>query len=86
MRTLALVATACYETNKMNILNLLLGVKTAFATGTLTASDTLPIVQGGIETLKDTLVAFLPVILPVAIVLAIFFGAYYWIKHAGHGR
>ena len=54
--------------------------------GTLTASDTLPIVQGGIDSLKANLLAFLPLILPVAITLSVFFGAYYWIKHAGHGR
>jgi|GEM_PF-6131402 len=65
----------------------LVGISTASAaTGELTASDTLPIVQGGIDSLKENLLSFLPVILPVAITLAIFFGAYYWIKHAGHGR
>ena len=61
-------------------------VSVASATGTLTATDTLPIIEGGIDSLKATLLAFLPVILPVVIVLGILFGAYAWISRAGRGR
>lgn len=44
------------------------------------------IVSDGLTSLQETLVAFLPIILPAAILLAIFFGAYFWVKHAGRGR
>jgi len=53
--------------------------------GELCAADLQPILDAGLDRWKDTIVSFGTFLLPVIVVVAVFYVAYRIIRRAGHG-